>query len=93
MKFEELREINKRKIEQLKIAVEDNPQNTKLQARYLINTKIEELLEKDEALFFNIAIEEAYKILEQILDDNYSIKDVYVDLTAPEEYKKLRDKF
>ena len=93
MNFEELKNANKNKINQIKLELKDNNQDLNLKKRLILQTKIDRLLNDDDALFFNITIEEAYKILEQILDDKDLIKDTYTNLTSPHEYERLRREF
>lgn len=86
MNFNDIKKLNEIKIKDIKSNIEKNPQDESLKKRFILQNKIQELFEKDESLFFNITIDEAFQILKQILNESDSIKDVYIELTSPEEY-------
>ena len=59
MDFNELKKLNNTIINQTKEALNENKLDESLRRKLILNAKIGELFEKDEALFFNISIEEA----------------------------------
>lgn len=93
MKFNDLKELNNEVINKIKKALEEDKLNSSLRTKLIVNTKIGELLENDEGLFFHISIEDANKIIGEIIDDKEQIQSIYLDLTSPEEYKRLKSEF
>ena len=65
MNFQELKDINKQKIKMLE---NKDINNIDLKKQLEIQIKIQELLDKDEGLFFNIKFEEAIAILGEIIE-------------------------
>lgn len=90
MNIQELKEINKKKLEKMRIDAKKNPSNEQLKFRLNINEKIAEIFEKDEGIFFKIKIEDAYKILSNIIEKAEDIKKTYIDLTSEKEFKRLK---
>ena len=92
MNFEELKMANENKIKEIKLQIEKDRDNEVLNKKLVVQTQIRALLNSDKALFFNISVEDAYKILGQILDDRSIIKETYIRLTSPQEYIKHHEK-
>lgn len=93
MNFKELKDLNNEIIASTRKALEDNRTNGQLRTKLIINTKIGELLENDEGVFFNISAEDASKIIGEIIENKEQVKKIYMDLTSPEEYKRLRQNY
>ena len=93
MNFKELKDLNNEIINKTKKALEEDRTNGHLRTKLIINTKIGELLENDEGVFFNISAEDASKIIGEIVEDKEQVKNIYMSLTSPEEYKRLRQSF
>ena len=84
MTFEELIELNNKKIEEYK------KQNN--EAKILLHEKIAKLLEDNPALFFENDMESCLKILAQILPED-KIKEAYTSLISPDKFEELIRKF
>ena len=90
MQVNDLKSINNDRIKQLE---EDAIKGQKdLELKIEIHKKIQELLEKDEAVFFNIQYDEAMKILSYIVPEE-DIKETYRSLTSAETFKDLKRRF
>ena len=90
--FIKLKEINNKKIEELQKKMSPEKNDEDLNIKMEIRKRIKDLLEKDEALFFNISYEEGITILAYILDSN-EVQSVYEDLTSPQNFLKLKKEF
>ena len=84
MTVEELKELNKVKIQVSKQAGDIEKAQT--------HEKIAELLERNPALFFQIDMESALRILVQILPDE-QVKEAYESLISPDVFGELRGKY
>lgn len=93
MNFVDLKKINEEKINTLKLRSAENSDDDSTKKMLELQIKIKNLLDRDDALFFNISADDSFKILKQILGEDDLVKEAYIDLTSPEEYKKLMDKF
>lgn len=93
MNFKELKDLNNEIINKTKKALEEDRTNGRLRTKLIINTKIGELLENDEGLFFHISIEDASKIIEEIVEDKEQVNKIYMDLTSEEEFKRLKQSY
>lgn len=92
MSFEELRRINKNKIEKIKKDIIENPNDNKLKMQLQISQEIDGLFMQDEAIFFKLQTEDAIKILEQILEPE-TINNAYLELISPSNYSELLNNF
>lgn len=93
MNFVDLKKINEEKIHTLKLRSEKNSEDDSIKRKLELQINIKNLLDKDDALFFNISADDSFKILKQILDREDLVTNAYLELTSPEEYKKLMDNF
>ena len=89
MTFNELKEINNNKLNEYNKMQEENQDVTK---EILIHKKIKLLLEEYPAVFFQIPMGEALKILAKLVDED-KIKETYASLISPEKYKELKNNF
>ena len=80
--FTVIKVMNEAKIEILKEKNND----------YSLNTKIQEYLEEDEAFFFKISKEKAYKILKEIGIKSEKLKTVYEKLISSKAFYDLLNK-
>ena len=93
MNLSELKECNLKIIRSLKKEIAEKKDSVNLNDELLLHSKIENLLDMDEALFFHITVDEAFQILSCIMDGKETVMQAYKDLTSPQEYKKLVDDF
>ena len=84
MSINELIEISNKKLEQAKS--ENNEKNI------MLYEKISQLFKDQPALFFEIDMENALKILLQLLPED-QVKEAYKSLISPEQFEELRRKF
>lgn len=90
MTFNELKKINEDKLEKYKNKLNNSDAN--IQKEILIHEKIKEIFDANPAIFFQIPLEEALKILSKLVKKE-ELKDVYTSLIQPDEYEKLRRDF
>ncbi len=87
MNLEMLKKINEDK---LKFYLQYNRDNPGYYIKEIeIHTRIRDLFDKDEALFFKISTVNALSILSKLVPRD-EIKDVYSKLVSGKEYKKLK---
>lgn len=94
MKIKEIKDINKQKIADLELKMNNRNKNAyvDLEKELLIQKKIELILEEDEAIFFKIPMESSLKILSKLVDEK-DIKRTYLNLISPNEFKELKNNY
>lgn len=92
MKFNDIKQKNENKIKEIEKQMEEAEDKNILNTKLEIHRKIQELLEKDEAIFFNIQMDESMKILSYIIDEK-DIEETYRELTSAEVFKDLKNRF
>ena len=92
MKIEELKNINKQKIADLELKLDNKNENAHLKKELFIQKKIESILEEDEAIFFKIPMESSLKILSKLVDET-DLKETYLNLISPSEFKSLKNDY
>ncbi|MBQ3408444.1 MAG: hypothetical protein IJH12_04490 [Clostridia bacterium] len=90
MTFDELKKINEDKLEEYKKVLNNSDVN--IQKEILIHEKIKEIFDENPAIFFQIPLEEALKILSKLVKKE-ELRDVYTSLIQPDKYEKLRNDF
>ena len=92
MKIEKLKNINKQKIADIELNLNNKKENVNLKKELLIQKKIESILEEDEAIFFKIPMESSLKILSKLVDEK-DLKETYLNLISPSEFKALKNNY
>lgn len=92
MNFDDVREGNIKKINNIKKQIKKNPNDINMKRQLEINEKINELFEEGESIFFKMSMDDSIKILEQILTKEEAMK-FYLESISPENYGKLLKKF
>ena len=89
MTFNEIKEINEKKLNYYQNIEKQNLNQENLKIKIEIHIRIKKLLEENEALFFQISMEESLAILSQLFPEE-DLKKVYANLISQTNYVDLK---
>lgn len=92
MNVNEIKKINEEKLNYYKKLKEQDQNKNNLDIKIEIHTKLKEILENNETIFFEISMDEALQILSQLFPKE-QIKSVYKDLISQNNYIDLKKRF
>ena len=90
MKIQDLQIINDNKLNNY-IKQNEKTNDSSIEREIEIHKRIKKLLDKYDALFFQISMEDSLKILSKLVPED-KIKEVYAELISAENFKILKKK-